>query len=194
MDPVASRHPESDDSSDTDLPPAASPGPAVPDATAAPTASRHRTPLLGISIALVAILAGSGLFLSGYSLGRQAASEPGTAPSDEAAFQPFWDTYHTISDRYAGGEIDRGELVQGAIKGMIDSLGDPFSQYLSADQYQQSLQTISGQFEGIGADLSSLAPDGSQGCAPLGASCRLVITKSFDGSPAARAGLLAGDI
>ena len=194
MDPVASRHPESDDSSDTDLPPAASPGPAVPDATAAPPASRHRTPLLGISIALVAIMAGSGLFLSGYSLGRQAASEPGTAPSDGAAFQPFWDTYHTISDRYAGGEIDRGELVQGAIKGMIDSLGDPFSQYLSADQYQQSLQTISGQFEGIGADLSSLAADGSQGCAPLGASCRLVITRSFDGSPAARAGLLAGDI
>ena len=153
MDPVAPRHPESDDPSDTDLPPAASPGPAVPEATAAPPAPRHRTPLLGISLALVAILAGSGLFLSGYSLGRQAAAEPGTAPSDEAAFQPFWDTYHTISDRYAGGEIDRGELVQGAIKGMIDSLDDPFSQYLSADQYLQSLQTISGQFEGIGANL-----------------------------------------
>jgi carboxyl-terminal processing protease len=194
MDPVAPRHPESDESPDTDLPPAATPGPAVPDATPAPPATRRRTPLLGISIALVAILAGSGLFLSGYSLGRQAAAEPGTAPSDEAAFQPFWDTYHTISDRYAGGEIDRGELVQGAIKGMIDSLGDPFSQYLSADQYVQSLQSISGQFEGIGANLSSLASDGSQGCTPLGTSCRLVITKSFDGSPAARAGLLAGDL
>ena len=193
MDPVASRHPESD-ASDTDLPPAPTPEPDVPDATAAPPVTRTRTPLFGISIALVAILAGSGLFLSGYSLGRQAAAEPGTAPSDEAAFQPFWDTYHTISDRYAGGEVDRGGLVQGAIKGMIDSLGDPFSQYLSADQYQQSLQTISGQFEGIGADLSSLAADGSQGCAPLGTSCRLVITKSFDGSPAARAGLLAGDV
>ena len=194
MDPVASRHPESDDSSDTDLPPAASPGPAVPGAPPAPPATRHRTPLLGISIALVAILAGSGLFLSGYSLGRQAASEPGTAPSDEAAFQPFWDTYHTISDRYAGGEIDRGGLVQGAIKGMIDSLGDPFSQYLSADQYQQNLQTISGQFEGIGADLGSQATDGTQGCDPLGTACRLLVTKSFDGSPAARAGLIPGDI
>ena len=194
MDPVAPRHPESDESPDTDLPRAATPGPAVPDATPAPPATRRRTPLLGISIAIVAILAGSGLFLSGYSLGRQAAAEPGTAPSDEAAFQPFWDTYHTISDRYAGGEIDRGELVQGAIKGMIDSLGDPFSQYLSADQYVQSLQSISGQFEGIGANLSSLASDGSQGCTPLGTSCRLVITKSFDGSPAARAGLLAGDL
>ena len=165
-----------------------------PTRRAAPPATRHRTPLLGISIALVAILAGSGLFLSGYSLGRQAAAEPGTAPSDEAAFQPFWDTYHTISDRYAGGEIDRGELVQGAIKGMIDSLGDPFSQYLSADQYHQSLQTISGQFEGIGADLGSQAADGTQGCDPLGTACRLLVTKSFDGSPAARAGLIAGDI
>ena len=64
---------------------------------------RH-IPFLAISIALVAILAGSALFLSGYSLGRQAASEPGTPRSEAEAFQPFWDTYHTISDRYAGGE------------------------------------------------------------------------------------------
>jgi carboxyl-terminal processing protease len=194
MDPVASRHPESDDPSDTDLPPAASSGPTVPEMTAAPPVTRHRTPLLGFSLALVAILAGSGLFLSGYSLGRQAAAEPGTAPSDETAFQPFWDTYHTISDRYAGDEIDRGQLVQGAIKGMIDSLNDPFSQYLTADQYLQSLHTISGQFEGIGADLGSLAADGTQGCDPLGTACRLLVTKSLDGSPAARAGLIAGDI
>ena len=33
--------------------------------------------------------------------------EPGTPAAEGEAFQPFWDTYHTISDRYAGGEVDR---------------------------------------------------------------------------------------
>ena len=55
-------------------------------------AEPRRIPLLAISIALVAVLAGSALFLSGYSLGRKAASEPGTPPSQGEAFQPFWDT------------------------------------------------------------------------------------------------------
>jgi len=202
MDPVEPRHSVSDDASDPDLPPPAAPpatvaaaDPAVAAARPATGAGRRRRPpLTAVSVALVAVLAGSALFISGYSIGRQAAAEPGTAPSDEAAFQPFWDTYHTISDRYAGGAVDRGTVVQGAIKGMIDSLGDPFSQYLSADQYQQSLQGISGQFEGIGADIATHGSDGTDGCAPLGAACRLVVAKPLDGSPAARAGLLPGDV
>ncbi|OGO54652.1 MAG: hypothetical protein A2Z32_12905 [Chloroflexi bacterium RBG_16_69_14] len=156
--------------------------------------SPRRIPFLPISIALVAILAGSALFMSGYTMGRQAAAEPGTAVSDDDAFQPFWDTYHTINDRYAGGDIDRGALVQGAIRGMIDSLGDPYSEYLSSDEYRHNLQGISGQFEGIGAEIATRATDGTEGCTPLGADCRLVVTRPLDGSPAERAGLQAGDI
>jgi len=96
----------------------------------------RRIPFLAISIALVAILAGSALFLSGYSLGRRAATEPGTPTSEEEAFQPFWDTYHAISDRYAGGDVDRTLVVQGAIRGMIGALGDPYSAYLTSDEYR----------------------------------------------------------
>ena len=190
MDPVDPGLPEPDGGRGEALPTPASPEPVTATAQPAP----RRIPVLAISIALVAILAGSALFMSGYTLGRQTAAEPGTAPSDEAAFRPFWDTYHTINDRYAGGEVDRSALVQGAIKGMIDSLGDPYSEYLSSDQYRQSLQGISGQFEGIGATIATRAADGTEGCAPLGATCRLVVTKPLAGSPAERAGLLAGDV
>jgi carboxyl-terminal processing protease len=132
--------------------------------------------------------------MSGYTMGREAATEPGTPASDDAAFQPFWDTYHTINDRYAGGDVDRGALVQGAIRGMIDSLGDPYSEYLSSDQYRQNLQGISGQFEGIGAEIATRAADGTEGCTPLGPECRLVVTRPLDGSPAERAGLKPGDV
>ncbi len=176
----------------TDLPePDERARPAPPDAATDPP---RRRPLLATAVTLVAVLAGSALFMSGYTLGHQTASEPGTAASDDAAFQPFWDTYHTIEDRYAGGAVDRETLVQGAIKGMIGSLDDPFSQYLTTTEYRDSLQGISGQFEGIGAEIATSDPDGGAGCTPVGAACRLVVTKPIAGSPAARAGLRPGDV
>ena len=153
----------------------------------------RRSSVVFASIALVAIMAGGAMFMSGYALGRQSAAEPGTPASEAGAFVPFWDTYHTITDRYAGGPVDREVLVQGAIKGMIGALGDPFSAYLTSDEYRQSLQGISGEFEGIGVDIASQAPDGTPGCATLGPTCQLVIVTPLDGSPAQKAGLLAGD-
>ncbi len=156
--------------------------------------SGRRMRALPLAISVVAILAGSALFISGYSMGRQAADQPGTPASEDAAFEPFWDTWHTIVDRYAGGEVDRVALIQGAIRGMIDALGDPYSSYMTSDEYRRSLLGISGQFEGIGAEIATRAPGGTQGCATLGPDCRLVIVSPLAGSPAELAGLLAGDI
>jgi carboxyl-terminal processing protease len=142
----------------------------------------------------VAVLAGGALFMSGYTLGRQMALEPGTPPTQADAFDPFWETYDAITKRYAGGEVDRDALIQGAIRGMIEALDDPYSSYLTSQEYRDSLQGISGQFEGIGAEIATEAADGTQGCATLGPDCRLVIVAPLDGSPAERAGLLAGDL
>lgn len=171
---------------------AAGTSPAVP-ALATPPPKRRR-PLVALSLALVVLLGGSVLFVSGYTLGRQAGSDPGTPASQRAAFQPFWDTYHSITDRYAGGSVDPETLIQGAIRGMIGALDDPYSAYLSADEYRRSLQGISGQFEGIGAQITALALDGTEGCTPLGEACRLVVTGPLPGSPAERIGLKAGDV
>jgi carboxyl-terminal processing protease len=154
----------------------------------------RRLPILPIAIVVVALLAGGALFMSGYSMGRQMAVEPGTPVSEDEAFRPFWDTYHTITERYAGGDVDRDALIQGAIRGMIDSLEDPYSSYLTSEQYRDSLQGISGEFEGIGAEIATQAADGTQGCATLGPDCRLVIVAPLAGSPAERAGLRPGDL
>ena len=150
--------------------------------------------ILPVAIVVVALLAGGALFMSGYTMGRQTATEPGTPVSEDAAFRPFWDTYHTITDRYAGGTVDREALVQGAIRGMIDALGDPYSSYLTSKEYHDSLQGISGEFEGIGAEIATQATDGTQGCATLSADCRLVIVAPIAGSPAAKADLRTGDL
>jgi carboxyl-terminal processing protease len=167
------------------------------DRAVTPVATPRRTaamPIITIAVTAIALLSGSALFLSGYSMGRQSAVEPGTPGDEGMAFQPFWDTYHTIEDRYAGGPVDREAVVQGAIRGMIDSLEDPYSSYLTSDQYRSSLQGISGQFEGIGAEIATQASDGTQGCATLGPTCRLVIIAPIGGSPAEKAGLRPGDL
>ena len=73
---------------------------------------------------------------------------------------------------------------------MIGALGDPYSSYLTAQEYQASLQGITGQFEGIGAEIATQGSDGDQGCAPLGPDCHLlVVIAPLDGSPAEKAGL-----
>ena len=170
--------------------------PTIPDVALTPLtrSGRRRNQLLQVAITLVAVLAGSALFLSGYTIGRQAAIEPGTPVSESAAFQPFWDVYQTINERYAGGAVDRTALIQGAIRGMIAALGDTYSSYLTSDEYRASLQGISGQFEGIGAEIATQASDGTKGCSTLGPACHLLITGSLAGSPAEAAGLQAGDL
>ncbi len=77
---------------------------------------------------------------------------------------------------------------------MIDALGDPYSSYLTSDEYRASLQGISGQFEGIGAEIATQAADGTQGCATLSPTCRLLVVAPVAGSPADKAGLKAGDL
>jgi len=183
--------PEVDPSPSDDLAPTA---PTQPQREAFPPPPARRMPILPVAIVLVAILAGGALFMSGYSLGAKAAWQPGTPASEDQVFQPFWDAYHSIDQRYAGGDIDHTKLVQGAIKGMIDALGDPYSSYLTSEEYRSSLQGINGQFEGIGAEIASQAADGTQGCPTLGPDCHLVVIAPIDGSPAKAAGLLAGDI
>jgi carboxyl-terminal processing protease len=159
-----------------------------------PSRRRGGSPLV-IAVAIVAVLAGGALFLSGYSLGRHDLTTPGTPVSEAEDFRPFWDAYRSVTERYAGGDVDRKALIEGAIKGMIEALDDPYSSYLSSQQYRDSLRNISGEFEGIGAEIGTIRPDGTTGdCSTLAPDCRLVIVAPIDGSPAERAGLLPGDI
>jgi carboxyl-terminal processing protease len=159
-----------------------------------PAGSRRRGTTL-VAVAIVAVLAGSALFLSGWALGRQASLTPGTPSEEAAAFQPFWDAYRAVTETYAGGPVDRKALIDGAIKGMIGALDDPFSLYLTPAEYKASLQGLAGEFEGIGATMGTETAAGQlASCTPLGPACRLVVTSTIPGSPAEGAGLVAGDV
>ena len=156
--------------------------------------SGARGPILGLALVLVAVLGGSALFMSGFLVGQRSADQPGTPVTAQESFQPFWDTYDTIIKRFAGGAADRQAMIRGAIKGMVDSLGDPYSAYLTPDEYRQGLQDLSGQFEGIGAEIGTRDAKGAKSdCSTLGPDCLLVIVSPIEGSPSEKAGLKAGD-
>ncbi|HEY3336056.1 MAG TPA: S41 family peptidase [Candidatus Limnocylindrales bacterium] len=162
---------------------------------AAPSLGSRRPSVLVAALAIVAVLAGSALFVSGWTLGRQAALTPGTPSGEAEAFQPFWDAYRAVTERYAGGEVDRKALIEGAIKGMIGALDDPYSQYLTSQEFKDSLRSISGEFEGIGATIGTVDASGATStCTTLGPACRLAVVAPISGSPAEKAGLQAGDV
>jgi carboxyl-terminal processing protease len=147
-----------------------------------------------LALAVVALLAGAALFLSGFTLGARTATTPGTPAAAQALFAPFWDTWDSINRSYVG-QVDQKKLVEGAIDGMIKALGDPFSAYMSPADLQQAREDLGGQFGGIGAVISARSSAAGGGaCSTLGPTCRMTIVSAMANSPAEAAGLRSGDV
>jgi C-terminal processing protease CtpA/Prc/beta-lactamase regulating signal transducer with metallopeptidase domain len=77
-------------------------------------------------------------------------------------------------------KTDQAKLTEAAIKGMLQSLDDPYAQYFTAQESAELKQMVEGRITGIGAELKS-----EEG--------RIVMPNVFPGSPAERAGLRRGD-
>ncbi len=96
-------------------------------------------------------------------------------------FSLFWDAWGQIQENYVNGEsLDFAGMVQGAISGMVEALGDPYTVFMSAEDTDKFLDDISGYFEGVGMEIG-IRKGQLQVVAPL------------EGTPAQRAGLRAGD-
>ena len=64
-------------------------------------------------------------------------------------------TRTTTSARTMSARVDPSILVEGAIKGMFEALDDPFSAYLTEEEYRSSLGGLSGEFEGVGIEMAT---------------------------------------
>lgn len=98
----------------------------------------------------------------------------------ETLFAPFWESWDIVHQQYIHQPVDDTKLMQGAIKGMIDSLGDLHSGYMTPDEYSQANAPLTGSYEGIGAYVDTSGKV-------------LTIVTPMPGSPAEKAGLKAGD-
>ncbi|MDD5732005.1 MAG: S41 family peptidase [Patescibacteria group bacterium] len=138
--------------------------------------------LLGIFI-LGLFLFGLGYFLGvggPENIKQRLVDKDAPTRYKDVDFGRFWDALGKVEDVYIGS-IDYDKMVDGAIYGMVSSLGDPFSVYLNKETLNEFNGEINGTFEGIGAELT--ARDG-----------KLVIIAPLEGSPAEKAGMKAGDI
>jgi len=126
-----------------------------------------------LSLLLVAVIALS--FAGGYLLGGRIPA----AGNGLSTVEQVWDII--ASDYVDKDKIDTEALKQAAIEGMIATLDDPYTSYLEAQDYQLGMSRLEGEFDGIGAYVGIRNE-------------QLTIITPIPGSPAAEAGIKAGDI
>ena len=79
-------------------------------------------------------------------------------------------------------KVTTNQLVEGATKGIVDILGDPYSTYMNAKENQELFQMLEGKFGGVGIVLSLKDPK------------KLVVLRPIKNSPASKAGIQSGDV
>jgi carboxyl-terminal processing protease len=153
--------------------------------------------VLGLFVAGI-LLAGafSGGFIAGHLLpfkgqlpvisnllpsqGPQPEEQSATPGDLQTLFAPFWEAWNVVHKQYVDQPIDDQKLMQGAIRGMMDALGDKQTFYMEPQLYQSETSSLQGEYEGIGAYVDTKGEF-------------LTITSPIEGSPAEQAGLKPGD-
>jgi len=96
-------------------------------------------------------------------------------------FSLFWDAWRYIQEYYLkANDLDYQKMVYGAIKGLVDSLGDPYTVFFNPEDAKKFTEDVRGNFSGIGIEIG-IKQGGLTVIAPL------------EDTPAWRAGLKAGD-
>ena len=99
----------------------------------------------------------------------------------KADFAIFWEVWDELKKQHPDfNEVEKRDLVYGAVRGLTDALGDPNTIFFDPEDSQRFGEDISGHFTGIGAEID-IKND------------QLIVVTPLAGSPAEKAGLVAGD-
>lgn len=136
------------------------------------------------------------IFWFGYEKGRNSTDFTSQAPvsledanfknknlkkDNTIDFALFWNVWDLLETKYVESDkLDARILFYGAIKGMLAATGDPYTTFFDPNENKKFSEDISGNFEGIGAELGIK-------------SGILTIVAPLQGSPAEKAGLRSGD-
>ena len=88
-----------------------------------------------------------------------------------------------IIDQYYLGEIDEKQLIESTIKGYVAGLGDPYSEYITAEEMEEYTTQLLGNYVGIGIYMIENADYNL-----------IQVLTPIEGSPAAEVGILPGDL
>jgi carboxyl-terminal processing protease len=127
------------------------------------------------------------VFIVGYAIGVKEGKDflpPNNVKNanngSEVDFSLFWQAWNKARELYIGQSVPQ-EMIYGAISGMVASLGDPYTVFLKPSDNEKLAADLSGEFEGIGAELT-IKND------------VIVVVSPLSGTPSEKAGLKAKDI
>lgn len=132
-------------------------------------------------LALLVVFLIAGAFSGGVLVGRMIPAQTNEETSEsDILFEPFWETWQYVQDGFINQPVDDNKLMQGAIRGMLESLDDKHTSYMDPEEYKEINAPLDGAYEGIGAyvDVSGEW---------------LTIISPMPGSPAEEKGLRPGD-
>ena len=102
-------------------------------------------------------------------------------PDKNVDFSLFWQVWDTLSAKYYDkSKLVPANMINGAIEGMVASLGDPYTMYLPPTQNKIVDEDLSGSFEGVGMEIGYR-------------DSKLAVISPLPGSPAEKAGVKPGD-
>jgi len=98
-------------------------------------------------------------------------------------WQPFIETIYLLKNEfYSDKKIDESTLMEEAIRGVLKATGDPYARYLNEEDFKiETSDRIEGEFSGLGIVIA-IKDD------------KLIVITPYQGSPASKAGVKAGDI
>lgn len=145
--------------------------------------SRFILLLIAAAVAGAAVFFGVSRALSGagYGTATISASEYRQMKEMSERYEDLEQVYQRINKEYYQ-DVDPEKLIVGATKGMVNSLGDKYSSYMTKAEYDQWYSTVTGEYEGIG--VTFVMEKKGQGSVVL----------VSEGSPAEKAGIKAGDV
>lgn len=140
-----------------------------------PFGSRER---IAWTVVTVVLLAGLAFFA--FSPRLLAGS---TEDETQAYLSTIGDVFHRIRDTYVDADKAAPRaLYEGALKGMFDALGDPYSMYLTPAEWTDMTDISTGSFGGVGLEITKVDKVGAQ------------VVSALEGTPGYRAGVTAGDL
>ena len=95
-------------------------------------------------------------------------------------FVKLYAVYDTLNKNYYK-KVEKEKLIDGAIKGMVSGLDDPYSEYMTSDEQKDFTESMQGDFQGIGTEIEEKDNN-------------IMISSPIKGAPAHKAGVKSGDI
>jgi len=145
--------------------------------------------VLGVAFIVVFLL---GIFVgSSYDLSKKLTSRGSVNISKvidlysktrnpEVSFTQYWDVWDKIKQKYVNQPVDDVSLFYGSLEGLVAGLNDPYSIYFPPKKAQEFAQDLSGELEGIGAEIGMRDN-------------QITVIAPLPKSPAEKAGIRAGD-